>query len=53
MSGCSTRKPLIVLLENRRRQFIYTMLGEDKVYNSINFPLIVIHTESQISIHDG
>lgn len=33
MSRCLSRKPFIVLLESRIRQFIYTMLGENKVNN--------------------
>jgi len=35
MSRCLSRKPFIVLLESRIRQFIYTMLGENKVNNYI------------------
>lgn len=35
MSKCLSRKPFIVLLENRIRQIIYTMLGENKVNNYI------------------
>jgi len=35
MSRCLSRKHFIVLLESRMKQFIYTMLGENKVNNYI------------------